>query len=75
MFFVLKALNWECALVSGKPFIGIDWGTSSMRAMLCTPDREAPDSNDVIFGAGISKLDRPIGDVSVRSDPPCVDGR
>ncbi len=63
MFFVLKALNWECALVSGKPFIGIDWGTSSMRAMLCTPDREAPDSNDVILGAGISKLDRPIGDV------------
>ncbi len=45
-----------------RPFVGVDWGTSSMRAMLCTPDQTALNRSDLVYGLGISKLTRPIGD-------------
>lgn len=41
---------------TNQPFIGVDWGTSRMRAMLCAADLKAPAQDELVFGDGISKL-------------------
>ena len=39
------------------PYVGVDWGTSRMRAMLCRDPATRPCEADVIVGPGISKLE------------------
>lgn len=46
-----------------KPYVGVDWGTSRMRAMLIEEGVSAPDRDHIVYGAGIARLDRPIADV------------
>ncbi|MCK0129283.1 2-dehydro-3-deoxygalactonokinase [Erythrobacter sp. F6033] len=53
-----------------KPYIGVDWGTSRMRAMLIEEGVSAPDRDHIAYGDGIAKLNRPIADVLLETIEP-----
>ena len=53
-----------------EPYVAVDWGTSRMRAMLIEDGVEKLDRSHVVFGPGISKLDRPIADVLLSTIEP-----
>ncbi|WP_018998390.1 2-dehydro-3-deoxygalactonokinase [Hirschia maritima] len=57
---------------SDQLFIGVDWGTSRMRAMLCSHDRSAPSSDEVVFGDGISKLTKSPEDTLFEAITPWI---
>lgn len=54
-----------------RPYVGVDWGTSRMRAMLI--DDEALDRDHIVYGDGISKLTKPIADVLLEAIAPWTD--
>lgn len=54
------------------PFIGVDWGTSRMRAMFCDAGQSMIDSADIVGGDGISKLDRPAAEALFEAVAPWV---
>lgn len=56
-----------------RPFVGVDWGTSRMRAMLIEDGGRAPDREHVIYGEGIAKLTSPIADVLLAAIEPWTD--
>lgn len=58
---------------SDQLFIGVDWGTSRMRAMLCSHDRSAPSSDEVVFGDGISKLTKSPEDTLFEAITPWIE--
>lgn len=53
-----------------QPFIGVDWGTSRMRAMLI--DGESIDNTKVVYGAGIGQIKRSIEEVLFEAIHPLV---
>ncbi len=54
------------------PFIGVDWGTSRMRAMFCEAGRSKLDSANTVSGDGISKLDCPPAEALFEAVAPWV---
>lgn len=75
------ALSWEMKqahtgednIMHTRPYVGVDWGTSRMRAMLIEEEGQAPDRDHVVYGDGIAKLDRPIADVLLSAIEPWTD--
>ena len=54
------------------PFIGVDWGTSRMRAMFCEAGRSTLDSANIVSGDGIAKLGRPPAEALFEAVAPWV---
>lgn len=55
------------------PFVGVDWGTSRMRAMLIEDSNVPLDRDHIVYGDGIAKLDKPIADVLLNAIEPWTD--
>ncbi len=56
-----------------KPYVGVDWGTSRMRAMLIEDGSLGLDRDHVVTGEGIARLSRPIADVLLNAIQPWTD--
>ena len=53
-----------------RPYVGVDWGTSRMRAMLIEDGSDGPKPEQLVFGEGISKLTQPIAEVLLSAIEP-----
>ncbi len=60
-------------MTTDRPFIGVDWGTSRMRAMLCAPNKLAPTKDELVFSDGIAKLKKPVADTLFDAIAPWVE--
>lgn len=56
-----------------RPYVGVDWGTSRMRAMLVEVGDSPLDSDHTVYGAGIAMLNQPIADELLAAIAPWTD--